>query len=275
MHPVLLRFEAIGLTVGTHEFFVGLGVAVAAVVAVLEARRRGMWGDGMLVAIAAGLVGGAVGMRAAGFLRDPTVVLDAGVAQVWQYGAKSVLGGLTGAYLGVVVGKRLVGYQERTGDVFAPAVAVGMAVGRVGCLLTEPPGRPTSMPWAVVLTPEQAASIPACPSCVAGVALHPSFAYEIAFQLVAFAALLWLRGRLHRPGALLTVYLAAYAVFRFGVEFVRDNEVVLVGLTRGQLFLLALAPLLGWRLVVLGRAEHGAAVQRSGARSVAPEGVPA
>ncbi|MFN0282822.1 MAG: prolipoprotein diacylglyceryl transferase [Kineosporiaceae bacterium] len=275
MHPVLLRFEAIGLTVGTHESFVGLGVAVAALVVVLESGRRGMWGDGMLVAVAGGLVGGALGMRAAGFLRDPSVVLDLGVSQVWQFGAKSVLGGLTGAYAGVVVGKRLIGYRERTGDVFAPAVALGMAVGRVGCLLTEPPGRPTSMPWGVTLTAEQAAAIPACPSCAVGLPLHPSFGYEIAFHLAAFAALLWLRGRLHRPGALLTAYLAAYAVFRFGVEYVRDNEVVLAGLTRGQLFLLALAPLLGWRLAVLRRDERRLASGGSGTRPVAPEGMPA
>lgn len=255
MYPVT-RFEALGLTVGTHQLFVALGVLVAAVVVVLESRRRGTWGDEMLVAVAGGLVGGALGMRASGFLRDPAAVLDAGVAQVWQYGAKSVLGGLTGAYLGVVVAKRLIGYRERTGDVFAPAVALGMAVGRIGCLLTEAPGRPTSLPWGVVLTPEQAASIPQCPSCAAGVPLHPSFGYEIAFHLLAFAALLRLRDRLHRPGALLTVYLAGYAVFRFAVEFLRDNEVVAVGLTRGQLYLAALAPLVVWRLAVLVRDER-------------------
>jgi prolipoprotein diacylglyceryltransferase len=275
MHPVLRRFEAIGLTVGTHAFFVALGVVVAAVVVAVEARRRGMWGDGMLVAVAGGLVGGALGMRATGFLRDPARVLDAGVAQVWQYGAKSVLGGLTGAYLGVVVGKRLIGYRERTGDVFAPAVALGMAVGRIGCLLTEPPGRPTSLPWGITLTPEQLATIPACPSCAVGTPLHPSFGYEIAFQLAAFASLLWLRDRLHRPGALLTVYLATYAVFRFGVEFVRDNEVVLAGLTRGQLFLLALAPLLGWRLAVLWRDESRATAARRGSSVVVPGGTSA
>lgn len=244
------------LAVGTHALFVGLGVLVAALVVVRESRRRGTWGEEMLVAVAGGLVGGALGMRASGFLRDPSAVLDAGVLAVWQYGAKSVLGGLTGAYAGVVVAKRLIGYRVRTGDVFAPAVALGMAVGRVGCLLTEPPGRPTSLPWGVVLTPEQVAVIPGCTVCVPGVGLHPSFAYEIAFHLLAFALLLRLRDRLHRPGALLVVYLALYAAFRFAVEAVRGNEAVLAGLTRPQLYLLACAPLLGWRLALLVRDER-------------------
>lgn len=244
------------LAVGTHALFVALGVLVATLVVVRESRRRGLWGDGMLVAVAGGLVGGAVGMRTSGFLRDPSAVLDAGALVVWQYGAKSILGGLTGAYLGVVVAKRLVGYRVRTGDVFAPAVALGMAVGRVGCLLTEPPGRPTSLPWAVVLTPEQAAAIPGCTVCVPGVGLHPSFAYEIAFDLFAFVLLVLLRDRLRRPGALLVVYLALYAVFRFAVETVRDNEVVLAGLTRPQVYLLVCSPLVVWRLAALVRDER-------------------
>jgi prolipoprotein diacylglyceryltransferase len=161
----------------------------------------------------------------------------------------------------VVVAKRLVGYRQRTGDVFAPAVALGMAVGRVGCLLTEPPGRPTSLPWGVRLSAEQVAAIPACTGCVAGRPLHPSFAYEIAFHLLALGALLWLRDRVPVPGGLLTLYLGAYAVFRFAVEFTRDNEVVLAGMTRGQLFLLVVGPLVvarGVRLLVVGARASGA-----------------
>ena len=64
---------------------------------------------------------------------------NAGLAEQWAYGNRSVLGGLVGAWLGVHVAKRAVGYRLRTGDLFAPAVALGMAVGRVGCLLTELP----------------------------------------------------------------------------------------------------------------------------------------
>jgi len=230
---------------------------------VLEARRRSMWNDGMLVAITGGLVGGALGMRLSGVLRAALPGDEMAWHQAWQYGAKSVLGGLAGAYVGVVVGRRLIGYRVRTGDVFAPAVALGMAVGRLGCLLTEPPGRLTSLPWGLTLSAEQAASIPSCPSCAAGAALHPSFGYEIAFHLGAFGALLWLRSRVTAPGELLTLYLAGYAGFRFLVEFTRDSEMVLVGLTRGQLFLLVVGPLLAWRLVRSARAGHYAGIAGS------------
>jgi phosphatidylglycerol---prolipoprotein diacylglyceryl transferase len=85
----------------------------------------------------------------------------------------------------VHLGKRIVGYRPSTGDLFAPAVALGMAIGRVGCLLTELPGTRTGGHWGMVLTPADAALL----GGPAGVGLHPSFVYEIVFQAAAFAVL--------------------------------------------------------------------------------------
>jgi phosphatidylglycerol---prolipoprotein diacylglyceryl transferase len=255
VYPVLV--EPWGVSIGTHSFFVGLGVLLGAVVVVRESRRRRMWGDEMLVAVAGGLVGGALGMRAAGLVRSLDLAANPPLLLAWQYGVKSVLGGLTGAYVGVLVGKRVAGYGVSTGDVFAPAAALGMAVGRIGCLLTEPPGRPTSLPWGITMTARQIAATPGCDACRPGVPMHPSFAYEIVFHLAALVVLLVLRDRLARPGALFTLYLAGYAAFRFGVEFTRANEVVAGGLTRGQWFLLAVMPLLAVRLVTLTRTARG------------------
>lgn len=212
----------------THGFFVALGVAVAAVVFVAECRRRDALREESLVAVTGALVGGAIGMRLSSLVEtlDPY--------ESWMFGARSVLGGLFGAYVGVLIAKRILGYRERTGDLFAPAVALGMAVGRIGCLLTEAPGRPTSLPWAI----HAPATVPECPGCVAGVAMHPSYLYEIVFQLAAFGALWWLRDRISTPGELFTLYVGAYAVFRFLVEFTRANDTVWLDLTRPQWFLL-------------------------------------
>ncbi|MET7458996.1 prolipoprotein diacylglyceryl transferase family protein [Nonomuraea sp. NPDC005501] len=226
-----------------HEIFVGLGVLVASVVFVREARRRGALSEQSLVAVTGALVGGAIGMRLAGWMET----LD--LQDLWLYGSRSILGGLTGAYAGVLIAKRIIGYQERTGDLFAPAVALGMAVGRIGCHLTEAPGRPTDLPWGVHAPP----ATPECPGCLTGQAMHPSFVYEIIFQLVAYGALVWARDRVTRPGELFTLYLAGYAVFRFLVEFTRANETVWLDLTRPQWFLvpglllLAVRVGYGWR----------------------------
>src|SRR4051812_40132409 len=103
------------------------------------------------------LVGGAVFMRLGTWLQHVDLRQNASLAEQWLYGNRSILGGLVGAWLGVHVAKRLTGYRQRTGDLFAPAVALGMAVGRVGCLLTERPGAPTGLPWGITLDDAAAA----------------------------------------------------------------------------------------------------------------------
>jgi prolipoprotein diacylglyceryltransferase len=234
-----------GLPLNTHDVFTALGIAVAFLVFLAEAWRRRAPGFPMFVAVTGALVGGAIGERLSGLAADLAMPGPTALVSAWEYGSRSILGGLTGAYAGVEIAKRLIGYRERTGNLFAPAVAAGMAVGRVGCLLTEAPGRPTSLPWGIHAPP----SVPECPGCVSGVATHPSFAYEIAFQLLAFAALCWLRSRITAPGELLTVYLAGYAMFRFLVEFTRANQILAFGLSAPQCFLLLAMPLLVARLV--------------------------
>ena len=232
------------LVLPVHGMFVGLGVLVATIVFSREARRRGAVNDQSVVAVAGALVGGAIGMRLSGWAEHVNMRLNPTLLQAWEFGSRSILGGLVGAYLGVLIAKRIGGYTGKTGDLFAPAVALGMAVGRIGCYLTEAPGRPTGLPWGV----HAPASTPQCPGCIAGVAMHPSFLYEIGFQLVAFVVLLWLRDRVSRPGELFVLYVAGYAVFRFFVEFVRANETVWLGLTRPQWFLLLSFALLAVRL---------------------------
>ncbi|HEU4425131.1 MAG TPA: prolipoprotein diacylglyceryl transferase family protein, partial [Pilimelia sp.] len=222
--------------------------------------------DRIWVVVAGALVGGALLGRLGTWAQHLDLRRNASLAEQWLYGNRSILSGLVGAYVGALVAKRLVGYRERTGDLFAPAVALGMAVGRVGCLLSELPGTPTRMPWGVTLTPYEAMSVP---GGVPGVPLHPSFAYEIAFHLIALAVLLRLRDRLAAPGELFSLYLVGYAGFRFAAEFVRGNEVVAAGLTRPQLFLLACAPLAAWHVVrQWRRGGYALAAPGSGGRPV-------
>ncbi len=246
MYPTLGDLLGLQLPVGTHGFFVLLGVLAAGVVFVVEARRRGQTDERILYVVMGALVGGAVLMRLGTWLQHVDLRENASLAEHWLYGNRSILGGLVGAWLGVHVAKRLTGYRVRTGDLFAPAVALGMAVGRIGCLLTEQPGTPTGHAWGITLDEAAAART----SSPAGVPLHPSFAYEIAFHLVAFAAIWWwLRRRSLPQGESFVWYVAAYGVFRFLVEFVRGNDIAWAGLTRPQLFLLATIPLIAARIV--------------------------
>lgn len=258
----------------THGLFVALGVLAAALVFVVEARRRGHTDERLVWVVTGALVGGAVLMRMGTWLQHVDLRANAGVVEQWAYGNRSVLGGLVGAWLGVHVAKRLVGYRLRTGDLFAPAVAMGMAVGRVGCLLTERPGTPTGTAFGITLDPAAAERLGA----PAGVPLHPSFLYEVVFHVTAFLVLwTWLRHRPLPPGTTFVLYVAAYGVFRFAVELVRGNEVVWYGLTRPQLFLAVTVPIVLLRAVVLVRRYRAESGPEVGAPdpSTRPEEVPA
>ena len=233
MLPTL--FSIGGLGVPTHTFFLTLGILTATLVMTYEARRRGRL-DQELVAVMAGtLLFGAAGAKLATVWQYVMVNTDPTLIGALVDGGKSILGGLAGAYAGALLTKRIVGYEGKTGDLFAPGIALGMAVGRIGCFLTEQIGTPTSLPWGISVDPATAARLPGTPD--AGVPMHPSFLYEIAFQLAIFAVLWGLRDRVPVPGELFKMYLLAYALFRFGVEFVRGNEVMWNGLSGSQLFL--------------------------------------
>lgn len=247
---MLPTIDVLGLPIPTHSLFVALGVLAAAIVFVVEARRRGQTDDRIWYVVLGALVGGAIFMRLGPWFQHLDLRENASLPEQWLYGNRSILGGLFGAWVGVHIAKRLVGYESRTGDLFAPAVALGMAIGRFGCFFTELPGTPTGSSFGIRLDAEDAARLGA----PAGVPLHPSFAYEIAFQAAAFVVIwFWLRHRLVSPGETLTFYLLGYGVFRFLVEFTRGNDVAWQGLTRPQLFLLLTVPLVLARIVSQAR----------------------
>lgn len=244
----MLPFVSIGpFAIPTHDLFVVLGAVVAVLVFAAVSRRSGEV-DERLVWVALGaLVGGALAAKMSTVWRYLSLAPDPSFVGALVYGGKSVLGGLAGAYVGAVLVKRLVGYRASTGDLFAPAVAAGMAVGRWGCFLTEQLGTPSALPWALTLDAEAAARIP---GAIAGVPCHPSFLYEIAFHAAAVPALLWLQPRVAVRGDAFKLYLLGYGLFRFAVEFVRGNEPVALGLSFSQLFLIpSTLLLLGYFLV--------------------------
>lgn len=236
-----LPFAGDGLV---HGLLLGLGIVAGLGVFAFELRRRGLRDERLWVIAGVSLALAAVASRVGTWWQQLDPAANEPLLQWWNDGNRSVLAGLVGAWLGVHLGKRVTGYRPSTGDLFAPAVALAMAVGRLGCLLTELPGRPTPGGWGIVLDEAQATAL----GGPAGVGLHPTFAYEVVFQALAFAWLWRHRDRLARPGDLFICYVAGYALFRFGVEFLRANEQVWLGLTRPQWFLLVMLPLLATRL---------------------------
>ena len=143
-----------------------------------------------------------------------------------------------------------------TCDAFAPGIALGQAVGRVGCLLAGCCyGTPTELPWGVTFTNPLAAANVGTPL---DVSLHPTQLYESAAVLAILGILLLAERRgTSFPGRTFWSYLLLYPCARFAIEFFRDDPrgTAFDVLSTSQLVSLLLIPLSIIMLIVLRRAS--------------------
>lgn len=191
--------------------------------------------EGLLAWIALGTVIGArlyfvVQSDFAGYFTQPWKILA-----VWE-GGLAFFGGLLGGILAAYIYTRRHGLLFlRTADLFAPAIPIGGAIGRISCGLDGMDyGTPTALPWGVVYeNPNSFAPID-------GISRHPDQFYELVGDLLIAGALIKLRGKMPE-GALFFVYLVLFSVLRFFVFFVRGNVPdVLFGLRNAQWTALAI-----------------------------------
>lgn len=151
-------------------------------------------------------------------------------------------GGFLGGVIGVVLAGRLRRVPLRfTMDLCAAPVALGYALGRVGCfMVNDDYGIPTSLPWAMKfphgLPPTTVAnlsrmgiSFPPGTDPLQVVAVHPTQLYETAAMLLVFAWLWSRRRHTHARGWLFGAYLVLAGVERFLVELVRAKDDRLLG----------------------------------------------
>lgn len=145
---------------------------------------------------------------------------------------KSILGALLGGYAGVEIAKKLTGYTEATGDLFAVVAPVGISLGRVGCILNGCClGRVWEPHWYT-------------PADVQGICRWPAAQLELVFNLLAFTLVLSLRWKGILQGQLFHVYLMAYGTFRFWHEASRETPRIWGAMT-GYQFGAALVFVLG------------------------------
>lgn len=109
----------------------------------------------------------------------------------------------------------------RVADTFAPGLALGHAIGRIGCFAAGCCwGRTSHLPWAVVFTNPYSHDLTGVPL---GVALHPTQLYESLTLFGIFLLLLRVRARSCFDGQVFASYLMLYAAARFLLEFLRGD----------------------------------------------------
>jgi prolipoprotein diacylglyceryltransferase len=225
IHPHLL-FE-------TLSYFIGFRVYLAL-------RRRA--GDTVIVpyrwaTLSCAAAGAALGARGLAWLADAQATYD---LRSLLLGGKTIVGGLVGGLIAVELVKRVMGIRRSTGDLYAPALAVAIAVGRIGCLLTgvadDTSGTPTALPWGMDLGD--------------GVRRHPTQLYEIVV-LAAMVVPLWRLAQrtmavaataaadgehpaapvgVLREGDAFKAFMVAYLGLRLVVDFAKPYPAVFLGL---------------------------------------------
>ncbi|MCX6000628.1 MAG: prolipoprotein diacylglyceryl transferase [Chloroflexi bacterium] len=212
--------------VAWHGLFMMLGIVVATVLTARQATKAGIPGQSVYTAALWIVLLGLIGARIVHVLdsldvysSDPVRVLA-----IWE-GGLSWYGGLLGGIVGGIgyawIAKMPIG---RFIDTAAPAILLGLAIGRIGCTLNgDAYGTPTSLPWGIIYTNPGAFARPLLTP------LHPVAVYEIIWDLAVAGALWMLRGRLKPDGSLFLTMLASYSFGRFLISWIKAEEQPVLG----------------------------------------------
>jgi phosphatidylglycerol---prolipoprotein diacylglyceryl transferase len=246
MYPTFFRIGDFEVT--SFGVMVAVGALVGLWVFGRELARRGLPASGTDAAMA-GVFGGLVGAKLLWVVEhlgdEPFRNL------LFSRGGMSWFGGFAGGVLTALIVMRRM--RLPIAPVLAastPALAIGHAIGRIGCFLVgDDYGRPSDLPWAVAFPK----GLPPT-----DVPVHPTQLYEM-FALVVVS---WLLIRWRRRGVpdaiVIGRYLVLVGAIRFAIEFVRVNERIVGPFTLAHLVSLALV-IIGAAILVIG----GRGVERS------------
>jgi phosphatidylglycerol---prolipoprotein diacylglyceryl transferase len=266
MHPILFEFG--GFTIYSYGVLLAAAYLLGLQFALIRARSRGLDRErvmdlGIWIIISA-LVGAKLLLLVVDyrpFLANPRSIVD-----LLRSGGVFYGGLIAAVTVALVYIWRHRMPMWTTTDVFAPGIALGHVVGRLGCLLAGCCfGRPTSVPWAISFHDPNAFATSGTPL---GVSLHPTQLYEAGAEALILVFLLALerRGRPF-PGRTFWSYMLLYGNSRFIIEFYRGDPrgTVFDALSTSQFVSIILVPLSVVMLVLLSRRDDpstSAAAQR-------------
>src|SRR5271169_4908496 len=223
------EIHVLGISIKTFGMVFALGFIASGLVVARRLRELGRPVDWAYEIVFAALIGGVVGARGYYVIQNYSHVkhnllgsLFSGSGLVWY-------GGAIGGAIGVLLWMRWREAMElRMFDMCATALALGYAIGRIGCQVSGDGdyGIRSNLPWAMGYPH---GTVPTPP----GVTVQPTLIYEtVTMCLVAY--LLWhIRDKV-RPGVVFALYLVLSGLERFLVEFIRRSKEVFAGLTAPQ-----------------------------------------
>lgn len=219
MFPELFRIPGLGIPVATYGVLLAIGFMLALWTAARLAERDGLpkariYDLGLYI-LAAALIGGKLLM----LVTDPSA--EALSFDFLRSGGVFYGGFIAALVVSVFLMRRYKLPWRLTADAFAPGIALGHAIGRLGCFSAGCCyGKPTDS-WLGVHFTERAHELTGVPI---DTALVPTQLIEAIANFFIFGILLWLHKRRRFNGQIIYAYLMVYSVMRFTIEFWRDDE---------------------------------------------------
>lgn len=170
------------------------------------------------------IFGALIVSRLIAFLENPYLHYNQGWLAILNN--KTIMGGLFGGLLGVEIAKKIIGEKQSSGDLFTLPIILGIIIGRIGCFLAGIKeftyGKVTSSFLAINLGD--------------GLTRHPIALYEIIFLVIIFYVITRIQKRPNsfESGTYFKLFMVSYFVFRFGIEFLKPNTFLLLGLSSIQ-----------------------------------------
>jgi phosphatidylglycerol:prolipoprotein diacylglycerol transferase len=259
VHPLL--FNAGPITIYSYGVLLAAAYLTGLWMAVRRARAAGIDGNRIMDLLIWVIIAALVGAKLLLFIVDFEHFTSS-----WEEFTTLLRSG--GVFYGGLIAAILVCiYQLRkhrlplwpSGDLFAPGIALGYMVGRLGCLMAGCCyGKPTDVAWAITFTDPAANFNVGTPL---NVPLHPTQLYEAGAGLIIFVVLMLLEKRPGSfPGRTFWSFAFLYSVLRFFIEFYRgdDRGLVLGLLSTSQFISVVLGPISLVMLWYLSRANRPA-----------------
>jgi phosphatidylglycerol---prolipoprotein diacylglyceryl transferase len=233
--PIALRLGP--LEIHWYGVIIATAVLVAGVVGTREARRRGEDPDQGWAMLLPVIVFAVIGARLYHVIHQWDYYsqhLDL-IPQIW-IGGLGIPGVIMGGALAVVLFTRRAGLSTaRWFDIFAPALLLGQAIGRLGNFVNqELYGPPTDLPWGIPIDAQHRVgewmNLTLYPE--ATTRFHPLFAYEAILNVIGMVVLLWVARRFAArlyDGDVFLLYLVWYGGVRTALENFRTQNWIILG----------------------------------------------
>ena len=243
--PSPVIFELGPFALRYYGLFVALGIGLATWITARELSRKDYDPALALDALFFVVPLGFIGARLYHVVTDYELYEDdpiPGIFEVWN-GGLGIYGAVIGGFLGILLFARIRGVNPLVlADAAAPGLVLAQAIGRWGNYFNQELfGRPSSLPWAIEIAPENRPV-----GFKDEAAFHPTFLYESLWDLLVCLVLLFVARRFAnrlKNGDIFLLYVSLYSVGRFFVETLRIDPAFLIGDFRGNLLVASILAL--------------------------------